>query len=46
MKRLKEETENSKDELLDNSFGNKNKFSEFLGDLEYEKHDAWHNILV
>ena len=40
MKRLKEETENSKDELLDNSFGNKNKFSEFLADLEYEKHDA------
>ena len=46
IKRLKEETENSKDELLDNSFGNENKFSEFLADLEYEKHDALHNILV
>ena len=44
IKRLKEEPENNK--LLDHSLDNENKFSKLLTDLEYEKHDAMHNLVV
>ena len=46
IKRLNEEVKNNKDELLDNLLDNEKKFSELLKDLEYEKHDALHNIVV
>ena len=46
IKRLKEEPENNKNELLDHSLDNENKFSKLLTDLEYEKHDAMHNLVV
>ena len=37
IKRLKDETKNKKDELLDDLLDNENKFSKLLTDLEYEK---------
>ena len=46
MKRLKEEVENNRDILLDYLLHGENKFSKLLNDLEYEKHDALHNIIV
>ena len=46
IKRLRKEAENNKDELLDHSLDDENKFSKLLTDLEYEKHDALHNIVV
>ena len=46
IKRLKEEPENNKNELLDHSLDNENKFSKLLTDLEYEKHDTMHNLVV
>ena len=46
IKRLKEEPENNKNELLDHSLDNENKFSKLLTDLEYEKHDALNDIAV
>ena len=46
IKRLKEEAENNKDKLLDYLLDCENKFSKLLNDLEYEKHDALHNIIV
>ena len=46
IKRLKEETENNKDEFLDNLFCKENTFSKLLTDLEYEKHYVLPNIVV
>ena len=46
IKRLNEEVKNNKDELLDNLLDNEKKFFELLKDLEYEKHDALHNVVV
>ena len=46
IKRLKEKAENNKDKLLDYLLDDENKFSKLLNDLEYEKHDALHNIIV
>ena len=43
---LKEEVENNEDELLDYLLDGETKASKLLNDLEYEKHDALHNILV
>ena len=37
IKRLKDETKNKKDELLDDLLDNENKFSKLLTDLEYER---------
>ena len=42
---LKEEAEN-KDKLLNHLLDGENKFSKLLTDLEYEKHDAMHNLVV
>ena len=44
--RLKEEVGNNKDGLLDYLLDCENKLSKLLNDLEYEKHDALHNIIV
>ena len=44
--RLKEEAENNKDESLDGLLEGENKIFKLLNDLEYEKHDALHNIVV
>ena len=44
IKRLKEKTENNKDELLDHLLEEENKFSKLLIDLEYEKHDPLNDI--
>ena len=46
IKRLKEEAESNKDKLLDYLLDGENKFSKLLNDLEYERHDALHNIIV
>ena len=46
IKRLKEEAENNKDELLDHSLDNENKFSKLWTGLEYEKNDTLHIIVV
>ena len=46
IKRLKEEVENNEDELLDYLLDGETKVSKLLNDLEYEKHDALHNIIV
>ena len=46
IKRLKEEAENNKDKLLDYLLDDENKFLKSLNDLEYEKHDSLHNIIV
>ena len=46
IKRLKEEAESNKDKLLDYLLDGENKFSNLLNDLEYERHDALHNIIV
>ena len=43
--RLKEEAENNKDESLDGLLEGENKVFK-LNDLEYEKHNALHNIVV
>ena len=37
IKRLKDETKNKKDELLDDLLDNENKFSKLLTDLEYQR---------
>ena len=37
IKRLKDETKNKKDELLDDLLDNENKFSKLLTDLEYKR---------
>ena len=42
---LKEEAK-SKDKLLNHLLDGENKFSKLLTDLEYEKHDAMHNLVV
>ena len=44
--RLKEEAENNKDESLDGLLEGENKIFKLLNDLEYEKHDALHDIVV
>ena len=46
IKRLKEETENTKDNLLDHLLERGNDFSKLLTDLEYEKHDTLKDIAV
>ena len=46
IKRLKDETKNNKDELLDHLLDNENKLSKLLTDLEYEKNDTLHKISV
>ena len=46
IKRLKEEAENNKDKLLDYLIDCENKFFKLLNDLEHEKYDALHNIVV
>ena len=46
IKRLNEEVKDNKDELLDNLLDNEKKFFELLKYLEYEKHDALHNIVI
>ena len=46
MKRLKEEAEIKKDELLDDLLEDKNKISKLLIDFEYEKHDTLNDIAV
>ena len=43
---LKEEVENNEDELLDHLLDGETKVSKLLNDLEYEKHDVLHNIIV
>ena len=42
----KKQTENNKDKLLDYLLEGENKFFKLLNDLEYEKYDALHNIVV
>ena len=44
--RLKEEVKNNKDELLDRLLYGKTKISKLLTDLEYEKHNASHDITI
>ena len=46
MNEIKEEVENKEDELLDHLLDGKSKVSELLTDLEYEKKEALHNIIV
>ena len=46
IKRLKEETENNKDNLLYHLLESDNDFSKLLTDLEYEKHDTLNDIAV
>ena len=46
IKRLTEEAENNKDKLLDYLLDGENNFFKLLNDLEYEKNDALHNIIV
>ena len=46
IKRLKEEAGNNKDKLLDYLLDSENKFSKLLNDLEYDKHDVLHYIIV
>ena len=43
---LKEEVENNEDELLDYLLDSETKVYKFLNDLEHEKHDVLHNIIV
>ena len=43
---LKEKVENKEDELLDYLLDCGTKVSKLLNDLEYEKHDAFHNIIL
>ena len=46
IKRLKEEAENNKAELLDDLLDGENKICKLLTDLEYEKNNTLHNIAV
>ena len=46
IERLKEEVKNNKDELLDRLLYGKTKISKLLTDLEYEKHNASHDITI
>ena len=46
IKSLKEEAKNNKDKLLNYLLDGENKFSKLLNDLEYEKYDVLHNIIV
>ena len=46
IKRLKEEAKNNKDKLLDYLLDSENELFKLLNDLEYEKHDALHSIIV
>ena len=46
IKKLKEEVENNKDELLDRLLDGETKISKLLTDLEYEKEKALHDIAV
>ena len=43
---LKEKVENREDELLDYLLDGETKVFKLLNDLEYEKHDALHNVIV
>ena len=45
-KRLKEEVKNNKDDVLDLLLVCKTKISKLLTDLEYEKHNALHDITI
>ena len=46
IERLKEEVKNNKDELLGRLLYGKIKISKLLTDLEYEKHNASHDITI
>ena len=46
IKRLKQEAEINKDELLDDLLEDKNKICKLLTDFEYEKHDVLNDTAV
>ena len=46
IKRLKEEAKNNNWKLLNHLLDRENKFSKLLTDLEYEEHNALHNVVV
>ena len=46
IKRLKEEAQNNEDKLLNHLLDVETQIFKLLFDLEYEKNDAWHNIVV
>ena len=43
---MKEEVKNNKDELLDRLLYSESKISKLLTGLEYEKHNALHDITI
>ena len=43
---MKEEVKNNKDELLDCLLDSESKISKLLTDLEHEKHNALHDIII
>ena len=46
MKRLKKEVKNNKEELSDHLLDGETKISKLLTGLEYEKHNALHDVTV